>query len=233
MSLWANDALHDQWDQLLQQHVHHGLVDYSGLYKDQDKLDAYLHLLATTSTTGMQREELLALYINAYNSCTVRLILDNSDGKHFPQSIKDTGSLFSSPWSKKICTIDGSKLSLDTIEHDILRPQFQDNRIHFAVNCASMSCPTLLDRAYLPSQVDDQLKLVTKRFLADEKANYLRDNVLYVSKIFKWYGEDFPDGVAEFFLQYGSEKIISQLEHPKTIEIDYLPYDWSLNQYDK
>jgi len=231
--LLADDALHQKWDELLRENVHHGLLDYSNVYREQKKLDAYLKLLADVHTNGLGRDELLALYINAYNSCTVKLILVHGDGRQFPHSIKDTGSFFSSPWSKKICIVGGQQLSLDEIEHEIIRPQFKDNRIHFAVNCASMSCPALLDEAYLPSKINEQLDTVTKRFLADEHANYLQENILYVSKIFKWYGDDFPDGVTRFFKKYGPPEIVDQLENSAAVKIDYIPYDWSLNRYNR
>lgn len=229
----ADDVLHQYWDELLGAHVHKGLVDYAGMRRDRGKLDAYLQVLASTNVKKLDRNEALAFYINAYNSCAVSLILDNSRDGRLPDSIKDTGSLFSSPWSKKICNIGGKKMSLDDLEHGIIRPQFQDNRIHFAVNCASMSCPQLLGKAYLPSIVQQQLDQVTRHFLANEKKNYLRDNTLSVSRIFKWYKEDFPGGPVRFFIRYGPEKIAEQLERKGNITIQYLPYDWALNKFEE
>lgn len=230
---FAKDSLHKGWDELLQQNVHEGLVDYHGLNRQRDKLDAYLNIISSTSVESLTSQEQLALYINAYNSCTVSLILDNIENGTLPESIKDIGSIFSSPWSKAICNVGGRDLSLDEIEHGIIRPQFKDNRIHFAVNCASMSCPVLLDRAYFPSMLDAQLDQAVRTFLSDDKANYMEDNTLYVSRIFKWYDEDFPEGVVEFFLQYLPEKIVGRVSSTIDIKVKYLSYDWSLNKLDQ
>ena len=123
-------------------HVENGVVDYGGFQKDEKQLDQYLAQLGRITTEKLSSPERMAFYINLYNAWTIKLILTR-----YPdiESIKDTGSLFSSPWSKKIVVLENKKVSLDHIEHDLLRPQFKDPRIHFAVNCASKSCPPLLE----------------------------------------------------------------------------------------
>lgn len=212
---------------LLSAYVHDGVVDYQGFAADEGKLDAYLDFLASLDPGMMPRNEKFAFYINAYNAWTIKLILTK-----YPDltSIKDLGSFFSSPWKKKICRINGRMLSLDEIEHDILRPEFQDPRVHFAINCASKSCPKLISEPYDGQILDSQLDAVTKGFINNPERNYLSGTTLYVSKIFKWFKEDFTSGVLAFFLAHASGELKrSLLANADTITIKYLDYDWSLN----
>ncbi|MCA1787476.1 MAG: DUF547 domain-containing protein [Desulfobacteraceae bacterium] len=212
---------------LLTAHVHDGVVNYDGFAADESKLDAYLDFLASRDPDQMPRNEQFAFYINAYNAWTIKLIL-----RKYPDltSIKDLGSFFSSPWKKKICRINGKMLSLDEIEHDILRPKFQDPRVHFAINCASQSCPKLISEPYEAQILDSQLDAATKAFINNPERNYLSGTTLYVSKIFKWFKEDFNHDILSFFLEYASGELQrSLLANADAVTIKYLDYDWSLN----
>lgn len=133
-------------------------------------------------------------------------------------------------FSKKIARIDGEALTLDNIEHDILRPRFKDPRIHFAVNCAARSCPPLMSEPYGGYGLDQQLNRVTEAFVNDPERNRLEGNTLYVSKIFHWYEEDFNDDMVGFFLKYAKGEMLEKLKrNPSKIKVRYLDYDWSLN----
>lgn len=230
----TGDELHLLWTNLLQKHITDGQVDYLGFKQDEKILDSYLLALSSIDIEGVDRNEELAMYINGYNAYTVKLILDNFKNGQSVESIKDIGGFFSSPWSIEFTKIAGERLSLNDIEHVIIRPKFKEKRIHFAVNCASRSCPPLINKAYLPSTLDRQLEVQTKEFVQTKKLNYLQGSVLYVSKIFKWYGEDFDDDILSFFLQYGSTEMKSELSAQKDhIKIKFLSYDWQLNGISK
>jgi hypothetical protein len=212
---------------LLKKYVKNGEVNYQGFQNDEGKLDRYLEILEKTDTKALSRNEQFAFYINAYNAWTIKLILSA-----YPdiESIKDLGSLFKSPWKKKIVRIDGEILTLDNIEHDILRPRFQDPRIHFAVNCASKGCPPLRSEPYQGHVLDQQLTEMTVAFINDPDRNRLQGNSLYVSSIFKWFSEDFNDDIVGFFMKYAKGELREELKRKAGgIEIEYLDYDWSLN----
>jgi hypothetical protein len=202
-------------------------VDYKGFKNEEQKLDQYLDLLAKVNVKNLARNEQFAFYINAYNAWTIKLILS---GYPDVTSIKDLGTIFKSPWKKRICRIDGDVITLDEIEHNILRPKFKDPRVHFAINCAAFSCPPLHSQPYLGSILEQQLEAITQAFINDAKSNYLSGNKLYVSKIFKWFAEDFNHDVIGFFIQYAEGDFRETLASNRNrVEIKYLRYDWSLN----
>ena len=155
---------HQLFASLLQRHVTNGVVDYAGLKREEEQLDRYLDVLAAVAPDELESRERFAFYANAYNAWTIKLILD-----HYPgiKSIKDTGSLWQSPWKKKIARIDGRLMTLDEIEHDILRAEFRDPRVHFAVNCASKGCPPLFGEPFNGRYLDKQLDTVTRSFIND------------------------------------------------------------------
>lgn len=213
--------------ELLEKYVKDGVVDYQGFKDEEAKLDKYLQVLENINTGSLSRNEQFAFYINAYNAWTIKLILSGYPGV---KSIKDLGGWFSSPWKEKICRIDGDIITLDDIEHNILRPRFKDPRVHFAINCASKSCPPLRVEPYRGSSLDQQLDDSARAFINDPKNNRLEDHALYVSKIFYWFGEDFNDDVIGFFLRYAKGDLKKQLESKREkVQIEYLDYDWSLN----
>ena len=213
--------------ELLEKYVKTGVVDYQGFKNEENKLDQYLKVLEETDTKKLPRNEAFAFYINAYNAWTIKLILSAYPGL---KSIKDLGSLFKSPWKKNIARIDGDVITLNNIEHDILRPRFKDARIHFTVNCASKSCPPLRPEPYQGDVLDQQLTEMTETFINDPEHNRLEGNTLYASSIFKWYSEDFNDDIVGFFIKYARGDLKGKLEkHQKEIKVKYLDYDWSLN----
>ena len=218
---------HCIYAQLLRKYVQDGKVDYAGFKKEEKKLNQYLKVIEKTDSKKLSRNGQFAFYVNAYNAWTIKLILT---GYPRIKSIKDLGSFFQSPWKKKYCRIDGKTLTLDDIEHKILRPRFQDPRVHFAINCASKSCPPLHSDPYSGSILDQQLDSATRLFINDRGRNYFDDKTLYVSKIFKWFAVDFKDDVIGFFLKYADANLRQALLNKKgKITIKYLDYDWSLN----
>lgn len=212
---------------LLQKYVKDGTVDYQGFKNDESYLDQYLKILENSDSNAFARNERFAFYVNAYNAWTIKLVLSA-----YPDvtSIKDLGSLFKSPWKKKICRLDRDIISLDDIEHKILRPTFKDPRIHFVVNCASKGCPKLISKPYTGSTMESQLNSAAQTFINDSQKNYLKGNTLYVSSIFKWFSEDFGNDIAGFILKYASGNLKTELTAKAGhIKISYLDYDWSLN----
>jgi hypothetical protein len=218
---------HGIYAELLSMYVHKGVVDYSGFKKDEKKLDRYLSVLEFTDVESLGHDEQMAFYINAYNAWTIKLILSGYPGV---ESIKDLGGFFSSPWKKEFVRLNGETVTLDHIEHDILRPVFKDPRVHFAVNCASKGCPPLVAEPYEGIRLNEQLDRSAREFINDLQRNYLAGNKLYVSKIFKWFAEDFNNDVVGFFLQYADGPMKKQLQaNPDQVIVKYLDYDWSLN----
>ena len=212
---------------LLKKYVKAGVVNYQGFKNEESVLDKYLKILEEVDSKILSRNEKFAFYINAYNSWTIKLILSGYPGV---KSIKDLGSLFKSPWKKKICRIDGKIMTLDDIEHSILRPMFKEPRVHFAINCAAKSCPPLRSEPYRADELDQQLDEMTSAFINDLESNRLENHTLYVSSIFKWFGEDFNKDIIDFFLKYAKGDLKRQLEAKRgKIKVKYLDYDWSLN----
>ena len=221
---WARPAVdHGIYGRLLKSHVHNGWVDYRGFKKDERQLDAYLDQMAKIDPQTLGRNEQMAFYINAYNAWTIKLILENYPGV---TSIKDLGSFFRSPWKIKFVKINGETVTLDHLEHDILRPVFKDPRVHFALNCASFSCPKLPRVAFEAHQLEAQLEAATRAFINDPLRNRLGEDTPKLSRIFKWYQADFTkEASLESFLNRYLEAPIST-----GARMDYLSYDWSLNE---
>jgi len=218
---------HGIYATLLEKYVKQGQVDYRGLKSEKARLDQYLVVLEKTDSKKLPRNERFAFYINAYNAWTIKLILSGYPGV---KSIKDLGSFLKSPWEKKICRIDEDVVTLDNIEHNILRPRFKDPRVHFAINCAALSCPPLASEPYLGNTLDRQLDDAARAFINNPQRNYLKYNTLSVSKIFKWFAEDFNHDIIGFFLKYVKQDVKKELEAKRDkIKIKYLNYDWSLN----
>lgn len=209
---------HSAWNTLLKKYVDTaGNVDYKSLKNDENKLDDYLGYLAGNVPSGSDEKEKLAYYINLYNAATVKLILD-----HYPvKSIKDINA----PWDKKWVQVGEKVVSLGHIEHKILR-KMKEPRIHFAINCASYSCPKLLNEAFTASRLELQLQKVARDFVGDPSRNKITSDQLYLSNIFKWYGKDFTEKstLAVYIDQLSDTAIAADAK------IDYLKYDWSLNE---
>ncbi|AQP98892.1 DUF547 domain-containing protein [Pseudoalteromonas aliena] len=244
--------MHDSWNALLNKHVvainhnHSTEVDYAAIKREHAQLKTYLDSLTAVTQSefdAWEKPKQLAFLINAYNAWTVELIVSNLASKEYPdlKSIKDLGSFFSSPWSKEFVPLLGKTLSLDEIEHDLIRGsgKYNDPRIHFAVNCASIGCPALREEAYTATDLESQLQEQTVRFLSDMTRNMAQENTLSVSSIFKWYGDDFEKGfrgantLQQFFLQYSDalKLIPAQQKALKNddMKVKFLDYNWDLN----
>jgi len=218
---------HGIYAELLAKHVRNGVVSYAGFKAEEARLDQYLKVLEQVDPESLPREEQFAFYINAYNAWTIKLILTGYPGV---KSIKDLGSLLQSPWKKELVRIHGEVLSLDDIEHSILRPRFKDPRVHFAIVCASKSCPPLISEPYRGATLDAQLIRVTSDFLNRPLNSRLEGDTLRVSSIFKWFAEDFNKDVVGFYLRFAQGELKqSLLAGRDRIEVKYLDYDWSLN----
>ncbi len=224
----SQPVTHALWDTLLQEHVNDaGWVDYEGLLKDSVKMNKYLDLLSNhhPNDKNWTENERKAYWINAYNAFTVKLIMD-----YYPvASIKDIKNgipFVNTVWDIKFIEIEGQKYDLNNIEHGIIRPRFKDPRVHFAVNCASVSCPKLQNRAYTADKIDEQLDEAAREFLADESRNKLSKDKVELSKLFTWYKGDFTENtsVIGFINQYAPIKI------NENANITYLDYDWNLNK---
>ena len=243
----AQEALHQPWQALLTQHVspindgHSSQVNYAGMKTDHAKLTAYLTALGKVDKQTFEQwpaPQQLSFLINAYNAWTVELILTA-----YPdiKSIKDLGSFFSSPWSKKFIVLLGETRSLDNIEHELIRGdnKYGDPRIHFAVNCASIGCPALREEAYSAEKLEQQLNEQTIRFLTDKSRNRITEDTMELSAIFKWYGDDFKQGfrgsnsLSAFVLLYSEALELTPAQQAllssEDIDIDFLNYDWALN----
>jgi hypothetical protein len=227
-TLAAADTIdHAVFGDLLGKYVKSGRVDYAGFKADQAKLDQYLSYLEKIDPETLSRNEQFAFYINAYNAWTIKLVLTGYPGL---KSIKDLGSILQSPWSKEIVRINSKTLTLDDIEQKILRPRFKDPRVHFAINCASKSCPPLNAEPYRGATLDVQLDKVTRDFVNGSKNYRLEGDSLWVSSIFKWYSEDFNNDPAGFCQAYAEASLKRALDEiGNRIKVKYLDYDWSLN----
>lgn len=190
--------------ELLEKYVHDGKVNYAGFKTEEAKLDRYLKILENVNPESLSRNEQFAFYINAYNAWTIKLILSGYPGV---TSIKDLGSLLQSPWKKEIVHINGGVTTLDHIEHEILRPRYRDPRVHFAINCAAKSCPPLRPEPFSGEILDQQLEDSTRSFINDPESYRLEGNEFYVSRIFKWFSEDFNDDILVFFLKYATGEL--------------------------
>lgn len=223
----ASTVNHEIWADLLSKYVTTQGVNYTGFKQEEDRLDQYLKVLENTTPQKLPRKEQYAYYINAYNAWTVKLILSDYPGV---KSIKDFGTIFKSPWQKDWVRINGEVLTLDDVEHNILRPRYKDPRVHFAINCSAASCPPLRTEPYLADRLDQQLEDSTRAFVNDADSYRLEGNTLYVSRIFKWFSEDFNDDALGYYLQYADGALKEKLTRQKDrIKVKYLHYDWSLN----
>jgi hypothetical protein len=215
---------HELWTALLQKYVtSEGLVSYKEFQKDQKSLEVYLEVLANNPPqASWSSAEQLVYWINAYNAFTIQLVL-----QHYPvSSIRKIGSWFQSPWKIDFISIGGKTYTLDTIEHEILRKTFKEPRIHFALNCASYSCPVLWNKALSSKHYSEELEDLARRFINDPKRNKIQKDSVEISEIFKWFQEDFvrEESLISFLNRYSSVKI------QETAQIQYLPYNWNLNE---
>jgi hypothetical protein len=217
---------HLVWTNILQKNVTlSGKVDYRGMIKNKVHLQDYLDDLSENPPAkNWSQDEKLAYWINAYNAFTVKLIID-----HYPlKSIKEISSGFpmiDSPWDLKFFKIGKVAFDLNTIEHDILRKQFDEPRIHFAINCASISCPKLRHEAYLPKYLEFQLNDQAASFINNKDKNQVTETETRLSQIFNWFQGDFTknESLIDYISRYNSNI-------KEDNRILFAAYNWSLNQ---
>lgn len=210
---------HTPWTILLQKHVSsNGVVDYKGFKKEAAALQSYLNVLATNlPQKSWTKNAILSYWINAYNAFTVQLILD-----HYPiKSIKRIDN----PWDREFINLGVKKYSLGEIEHKILR-KMNEPKIHFAINCASFSCPNLTNYAYTENELDKQLETAAKSFINDTTKNSVTTDKIEISSIFNWFSSDFKTNgtLIDYLNNYSSIKI------NKGAKVKYKEYNWNLNE---
>ncbi|SFC83928.1 DUF547 domain-containing protein [Algibacter pectinivorans] len=210
---------HNDWDRLLQKHVSdQGNVNYKALKTNRKALTAYIIKLGNhVPDNTWLKEDKLAYWINAYNALTVDLIL-----RHYPiKSIKD----IKDPWDQRFWKLGNKWYNLNEIEHDILR-KMDDPRIHFAIVCASYSCPKLQNEAFTTQTINSQLNAATKAFLSDPARNEISENSINISKIFQWFSKDFKQhgSLIDFLNKYSAITISAKAKK------SYKDYNWDLNE---
>lgn len=223
------------WDQLLRQYVNdQGLVDYQSwkAHAVQPLKEWLKEISALNLASYSDPNQRLALWINLYNALVIEQILDR-----YPiDSIRPTllglpnWIAFFQFFQRKVYRIDNQQYCLNDIEHKILRPQFQDPRIHFALVCAAIGCPLLRNQAYQPDQVQQQLEEDARRFVNNPQKIHYEPPALYCSKILQWYQKDFLNRAGSI-PQYVKTFFLADIQFAQNLEIRYLPYDWSLNDW--
>lgn len=242
---WSFDHSYANYKKVLKQHVvQFGAttrVSYSNLRKDPTELNSFIKEIESVSKadyTGWSDKQKLAFLFNSYNALTLKLIIQELDKDKDLKSIKKIGGLFGNPWTIKFFTFLGKSSFLDEIEQDIARKNFDEPRLHFAFNCASIGCPALQTTAFTADKLDEQLDQATKMFLSDSSRNSVskKSQKIQLSSIIKWYKDDFENSkkfgpLKKFLLNYfpfdADDK--RNFENDK-LEIKYLDYDWNLNK---
>lgn len=224
---------HGVYDAILENYVSGGYFDYESFHENDDsrnQLNQYRYRMSRVNPDDLDEREALAYWINLYNAATLRLIMDNYPLK----SIRDLGGWFTTPWERPILAVRGDRLTLDEVEHEIIRGTFEEPRIHFALVCAARSCPPLRSEAYRGERLDEQLEDQADRFMHSSMNEFrVRKNRLHMrlSRIFSWYAEDFGglDGVARYaadFLDEEKRRLVRRGDY----RLSFRSYDWSLNQ---
>lgn len=212
-------SIHEGWNNILKNYVStSGDVNYSGLKSNDQELNKYLSLLSENiPAESWSTEKSLAYWINVYNAFTIKLILDN-----FPlKSIMEIDNA----WDNKFISLEKKNYSLNDIEHEIIRKQFAEPRIHFALVCAAKSCPVLLNEAYTAKNLEDQLQEQARLFINDKAKNSITEKSAKLSQVFNWFKEDFTkDTKLEEYINSFSE-----IKMKKGAKIEFMEYDWGLN----
>ncbi len=233
------EALYDHWARVLAGYVdEEGLVDYAGLAGEgRGDLEAFMGVIGSTDPSGFSEAEQIAFWINAYNATTVYQVV-----QRYPlESVRDVGALFGlvGGFFKQKYQVANEERSLDNIEHDILRPTYNDARIHWTLVCAAFGCPKLLRRPYAAADLDSLLTEVSFEFMANPRAVHIDDenDTLWVSSYFDWYGDDFEAAagdIVDYILGYAAEDKASWIrEHRDTMRVRFIDYDWTLNDQPK
>ncbi len=228
------DQSHALFGRVLSNFVANARVDYAALKASPGELDQYLADVAAVvprDFASWPESDRLALLLNLYNAQTLRLIID-----HYPlKSIREIGLLPGAAWRRSVVRFGGEVLSLDHLEHEVMRARYDEPRIHFAVVCAAVSCPPLRSEPFVGARLGAQLDDQARRFLADpEKNRYAAAaGELWLSAIFDWYREDFtkPAGSLEAYVKpFLPAEVAAVMGRAAKLEVRFLEYDWALNE---
>ncbi|MDJ0613458.1 MAG: DUF547 domain-containing protein [Rhizobiaceae bacterium] len=226
---------HAKWDALLKKYIR---KDSQGLNRfgyaqvtaaDKKALKSYIKALGEIDITDRSRNVQLAYWLNLYNAVTIDVVLENYPVKTI-RDIDISGVLSNGPWDAEVVTVDGFELTLNNVEHDILRPIWKDPRIHYGVNCASVGCPNLQNTAFTAANVDQLLDKGAREYINSDRGLLILDGEVTVSKIYKWFAYDFGNsqkGVINHLVKYANPETAKQLK--KIGKISDTVYDWSLN----
>lgn len=221
----AFDHSHVGLTEMLQKYVNdEGMVNYAKLKKERTALDVYLKSTAAVTRSDFSTwdsKQQIAFLVNVYNAETLQLIID-----HYPlKSIKNIGGRFKSPWKQVSVNLFGETTTLDHVEHGILRKDYSEPRIHFALVCAAVSCPPLRTEAYVAGRLDQQLDDQGRAFFAQTEKNRIEGGTLYLSAIFDWFGEDFTAG-GKTLNQYVNPWFDGRASGKR---VKFTDYSWKLN----
>jgi len=227
---------HSAWDQFLQTYVMPGADGYSTFAyeavtpEDKARLDTYINTLSEIEITNRAKSVQLAYWLNLYNALTVQVVLD-----HYPvdsiRKIRLGGLLSRGPWDGELIVVEEAPITLNAIEHEILRPIWQDPRLHYGINCASVGCPNLHTQAFTAANVDDLLDELARDFLAHPRGLNIENGTVTVSSIFSWFAYDFGNseqGIIEHIASFAPEDKANALREIGSIS--GTEYDWALNQ---
>ncbi|MBI2118471.1 MAG: DUF547 domain-containing protein [Elusimicrobia bacterium] len=226
------DHSHSAFAQVLQKYVKDGAVNYRSLKSDPRELNSYLDqlvLVQESEFNAWSKNQQLSFLINLYNSSTLKLIID-----HYPlKSIKDIGNVFKGPWDQPIVRLFGQTVTLNHLEHHIIRKKYEEPRVHFALVCAAKGCPPLREEPYIAKKLEEQFLDQGKKFFATEQKNSIDNDqyIIYLSPIFDWFKEDFikkSGSILAFIQPYFSKDKVRELLKGN-FQIKYTYYDWSLN----
>ena len=230
---------HSQFSSLLKAYVKRdktGLnrVDYKGFKNKQSDLKTYIKSLEAVKVTSLSRAEQFAYWANLYNAVTIDVVLEAYPVKSIKDIDISPGIFSNGPWGKKLVTIEGTKISLDDIEHQILRKVHKDPRVHYAVNCASVGCPNLQTEAFVGSKLEAQLEKAATDYVNSNRGAVVRGNRLRVSKIYIWFKKDFGGndaGILAHLKKYAAPELKAKITKIGSINSSF--YDWTLNEQSK
>lgn len=230
------DPAHPHLSDLLKQHLRDGHVDYSALTRDRRRLDDYLAATAAVpkeTFDSWSKPDQLAFLINVYNASTIRLVRDN-----YPvTSIRGIGGFFTSPWKLDSVQLWGRSVTLDHLEHSLIRKNYAEPRIHFALVCAARGCPPLRPRAYVGATLEADLDEQGRLFMAQSDKNRVdrQSGILWLSPVFDWYGRDFIEGDKSLAHALARWMSPDDAQHVRSnrLKIRFTEYDWALNDTPK
>ena len=231
---------HGVWNSLLMKLVvpgndHLNRVRYGAATEaDRNKLSQYIASLTALRIGSYNRAEQKAYWINLYNALTVKVVLDNYPVKSIRDIDISPGFFSDGPWGKKLVTVDGERISLNDIEHRILRPIWRDNRVHYAVNCASIGCPNLQAKAYTGATLEAMLEAGARAYVNSSRGVAVKGDTVTVSKIYDWFIADFgheEKTVLAHLKKYAAPNLRKQLM--AIGKLDGVAYDWQLNGAEK